>query len=85
MILRALAILLIVATHANLLTVMGGAHALLAVAGYNAARFLPRHGPAARRLARTAWRIALPSGLWIGTLVARLGGTAPATTSRPPR
>ena len=67
-ILRALAILLIVATHANLLTVMGGAHALLAVAGYNAARFLPLHGRAARRLARTAWRIALPSGLWIGTL-----------------
>ena len=67
MILRALAILLIVATHANLLTVVGGAHALLAVAGYNAARFLPRHGRAARRLARTAWRIALPSGLWIGT------------------
>ena len=48
MILRALAIVLIVATHANLLTVVGGAHVLLAVAGYNAARFLPRHGPAAR-------------------------------------
>ena len=67
-ILRALTILLIVATHANLLTVVGGAHALLAVAGYNAARFLPRNGLAARRLARTAWRIALPSGLWIGTV-----------------
>ena len=78
-ILRALAILLIVATHANLLTVMGGAHALLAVAGYNAARFLPRHGPAARRLARTAWRIALPSGLWIGTIAVFTAEYGPAT------
>jgi acyl-CoA synthetase (AMP-forming)/AMP-acid ligase II/acyl carrier protein len=78
-ILRALAILLIVATHANLLTVVGGAHALLAVAGYNVARFLPRHGPAARRLARTAWRIALPSGLWIGTLVVLTADYEPAT------
>ena len=78
-ILRALAILLIVATHANLLTIMGGAHALLAVAGYNAARFLPRHGPAARRLARTAWRIALPSGLWIGTIAVFTAKYEPAT------
>lgn len=37
--LRAVAILLIVATHANLLTVQGGAHLLLAVVGYNFARF----------------------------------------------
>ena len=78
-ILRALTILVIVATHANLLTVMGGAHALLAVAGYNAARFLPRHGTAARRLARTAWRIALPSGLWIGTLAMLTTDYRPAT------
>jgi acyl-CoA synthetase (AMP-forming)/AMP-acid ligase II/acyl carrier protein len=78
-VLRALAILLIVATHANLLTVMGGAHALLAVAGYNAARFLPRHGRAARRLARTAWRIALPSGLWIVTLAVFTTDYQPAT------
>jgi hypothetical protein len=78
-ILRALTILLIVATHANLLTVMGGAHALLAIAGYNAARFLPRHGPAARRLARTAWRIALPSGLWIGTMAVLTTDYQPAT------
>jgi hypothetical protein len=58
---------------------MGGAHALLAVAGYNAARFLPRHGPAARRLARTAWRIALPSGLWIGTIAVFTAKYEPAT------
>jgi hypothetical protein len=78
-ILRALTILLIVATHANLLTVVGGAHALLAVAGYNAARFLPRNRLAARRLARTAWRIALPSGLWIGTVALLTSDYEPAT------
>ena len=78
-ILRALTILLIVATHANLLTVVGGAHALLAVAGYNAARFLPRHGHAARRLVRAAWRVALPSGLWIGTLAVFTTDYQPAT------
>ncbi len=69
-ILRALAIVLIVGTHANLMTVVGGAHVLLAVAGYNAARFLPTHGRAALRLARSAWRIFLPSCLWIGSVVA---------------
>lgn len=77
--LRALAIVLIIATHANLLTVVGGAHVLLAVAGYNAARFLPRHGPAARRLVRTAWRVALPSALWIGALVPLTSDYEPAT------
>ena len=78
-ILRALTILLIVATHANLLTVVGGAHALLAVAGYNAARFLPERGLAARRLARTAWRIALPSGLWIAAVALLTSDYRPAT------
>ncbi len=77
--LRALAIVLIIATHANLLTVIGGAHVLLAVAGYNAARFLPRHRHAALRLARTAWRIALPSGLWIAALVLFTSDYEPAT------
>lgn len=66
--LRAVAIVLIVATHANLLTVMGGAHALLAVCGFNAARFLPAGRSQTIHLLRSAWRIALPSALWIGTL-----------------
>ncbi len=76
---RALAIVLIVATHANLTTVAGFAHVLLAVAGYNAARFLPRLGGAARALARSAWRIALPSALWIGALVVLTSDYEPAT------
>lgn len=67
-ILRALAIVLIVGTHANLLTVMGGAHALLAVCGYNAARFVPGGRPPARHVMLGASRIALPSMLWIGAL-----------------
>jgi acyl-coenzyme A synthetase/AMP-(fatty) acid ligase len=76
--LRAIAIVLIVGTHANLLTLMGGAHALLAVCGYNAARFLPTGRSPSRHLAQSAWRIALPSALWIGTL-ASVGLYAPTT------
>ncbi len=55
-VLRALAILAIVATHANLVTIMGGAHLLLAVAGFNFARFqlasVPRRVPAPQRPGR---------------------------------
>ena len=60
-VLRAVAILAIVGTHANLWTVVGGAHVLLAVAGWNFARFqlaAPtrsgrlRHGA---HLARARW------------------------------
>ncbi len=76
--LRAIAIVLIVGTHANLLTVMGGAHALLAVCGYNAARFLPTVRSPTRALLRGAWNVALPSALWIGTLAA-YGFYAPTT------
>jgi acyl-CoA synthetase (AMP-forming)/AMP-acid ligase II/acyl carrier protein len=78
-ILRAVAIVLIVGTHANLMTIVGSAHVLLAVAGYNAARFLPADGRAAGRLASTAWRIFLPSFLWIGTLVLLTSDYQPAT------
>ena len=77
-VLRAVAIVLIVGTHANLLTLMGGAHALLAVCGYNAARFLPSGRSPSAHLALSAWRIALPSALWIGAL-ATFGLYAPTT------
>ncbi|MEO5854143.1 MAG: AMP-dependent synthetase, partial [Nocardioides sp.] len=69
--LRALAIASIVGTHANLFTLLGGAHLLLAVAGFNMARFqLTDAGRAerARHLARGALRIAVPSALVIGTV-----------------
>jgi acyl-CoA synthetase (AMP-forming)/AMP-acid ligase II len=58
--LRAVAIVLIVATHVGPWSVPGGAHALLAVAGYNAVRFL--RGPQA--VLATAARIAVPAVVW---------------------
>jgi acyl-CoA synthetase (AMP-forming)/AMP-acid ligase II len=76
--LRAVAITFIVGTHANLLGIMGGAHALLAVCGYNAARFLPAGERPAGTLLRGAWHVALPSTLWLGALAA-FGVYAPTT------
>ncbi|MBC7593831.1 MAG: AMP-binding protein [Kineosporiaceae bacterium] len=67
--LRAVAILLIVGTHANLFTVLGGAHLLLAVAGYNFARFQVSSAPRVDRLRRglgAIAQIAVPSMIWIG-------------------
>ena len=67
--LRALAIVLVVGTHANLFTVVGGAHLLLAVAGFNLARFqlasLPRVQRVRHGLTGIA-QVAVPSALFIG-------------------
>lgn len=65
--LRALAIVLIVGTHSNVFAIPGGAHLLLAIAGYNFARFglgsqRLRHGLA------TVARVAIPSAIWIGAV-----------------
>ena len=68
--LRALAIVSIVGTHANLLVLLGGAHTLLAVLGFNYARFhvdLPR-AERTRAVLRSVGRIALPAMLVIGTV-----------------
>ena len=65
---RAVAIVLIVASHANLMTVMGGAHVLLAVVGFNLARFQLSRRPRAERrsgLFHAARRVAVPSAIWI--------------------
>lgn len=81
--LRALAIVAIVGTHANLLTVVGGAHLLLAVAGFNLVRFqlADRQADDRRRgLLRAARNVALPSALWIGG-VALLTGMYDASTA----
>ncbi|MGZ5400966.1 MAG: AMP-binding protein, partial [Nocardioides sp.] len=68
-VLRAVAISAIVGTHANLWTVFGGAHLLLAVAGWNFARFQltadTRRGRVRHGLASLA-QVALPATLWIG-------------------
>ncbi|HET6625541.1 MAG TPA: AMP-binding protein [Nocardioidaceae bacterium] len=67
--LRALAIVLIVGTHANLFLVVGGAHVLLGVAGFNFGRFHLTTSPRTdriRHLATSLARVVVPSVLWIG-------------------
>ncbi|HEX4978719.1 MAG TPA: AMP-binding protein [Acidimicrobiales bacterium] len=73
--LRALAIVAIVGSHTGFMNVRGGAHVLLAVAGFNTARFqlarLARPGTeAVRGLAAGAARVAVPAGAWIGAWTA---------------
>lgn len=65
---RAVAIVLIVGTHATLWRVPGGAHVLLGVAGYNFARFQLR-APTSTVVASVA-RVAVPSMVWIGAVAA---------------
>jgi acyl-CoA synthetase (AMP-forming)/AMP-acid ligase II/acyl carrier protein/peptidoglycan/LPS O-acetylase OafA/YrhL len=67
-VLRGVAAVLIVGSHAGLFRIQGGAHVLLAVAGFNFARFrlhqieVPGHlRPALASMAR----IAVPTALWI--------------------
>ncbi|AKS34961.1 AMP-binding protein [Mycolicibacterium goodii] len=66
--LRAVAIVLIVGSHAELFELWGGAHVLLAVAGYNFGRFcltpLPRE-QRSRHLRRTIAWVAVPSIVWV--------------------
>jgi acyl-CoA synthetase (AMP-forming)/AMP-acid ligase II len=73
-VLRALAILLIVGSHVSFFKVLGGAHLLLVVAGWNLARFLlPAHP---LRVLRAAAFIAVPTSLW---LVYRVAATDDVT------
>jgi acyl-CoA synthetase (AMP-forming)/AMP-acid ligase II len=65
-VLRATATVLIVATHVHLWHLPGGAHTLLAIAGYNFGRFQPR----ARSMLATIARIAIPSACWIAIVAA---------------
>lgn len=65
-VLRGVAILLIVGTHTTLWHLPGGAHALLAVAGHNFARFQLRSANKVSSIAR----IALPAMCWIGIVAA---------------
>lgn len=66
--LRAVAIVLIVGSHAELFKLWGGAHVLLGIAGYNFGRFcltpLPR-GERVRHLRNTTIWIAVPTVLWV--------------------
>jgi hypothetical protein len=62
-VLRALSILLIVGSHVSFFKVLGGAHLLLIVAGWNLARFLLPASP--QRILRAAAMIAIPTSLWL--------------------
>ncbi len=66
--LRAVAIVLIVGSHATLYEMWGGAHLLLGIAGYNFGRFCLTPVPRAERvrhLRKTMTWIVVPSVLWI--------------------
>lgn len=67
--LRAVAIVLIVNAHVGTFVIYGGAHVLMAVAGFNFARFQlsrTRLSTPTRPLLVSAARIAVPSVAWIG-------------------
>ena len=75
--LRALAIVAIVGSHANLFVVLGGAHVLLGVAGFNFGRFHLTDAPRADRLrhmAASIARVAVPSMLLIGIVATYTAG-----------
>lgn len=65
-VLRAIAIVLILANHTGAFLIGGGAHVLLAGAGYNLARFQLASGAPWRSILR----LALPSAAWIGAVAA---------------
>ncbi|MBC7290753.1 MAG: AMP-dependent synthetase, partial [Actinotalea sp.] len=81
--LRAVGILLVVMTHSNVLFLPGGAHLLMAVAGFNLARFqlsAPDPTTRGRRVGASLGRLLLPSVLWIGVAGA-LTGMYPVSTA----
>lgn len=66
--LRALAIVAIVGSHSNLFTLLGGAHLLVGLAGFNFGRFQMTDRPQperVRRLLTSTARIVVPSVLWL--------------------
>ena len=80
--LRALAITMVVVTHTDLWLVPGGAHLLLAVAGFNVARFAlatPGRRPRLRRLLGATAAVAVPASLWIAVSGAVTGDYRPTT------
>lgn len=74
---RAFSICAVVCTHMGLYRFPGGAHLLLAVVGYNFARFqLASESGRARLRAglRTAARVAIPTSVWVGINMLIAGG-----------
>ncbi|WP_284574528.1 AMP-binding protein [Streptomyces sp. 2P-4] len=67
--LRAVAIFCIVGSHIHVFGIKGGAHLLLAIAGYNFARFhltTAERGERVRRACLSIARVAVPTMIWIG-------------------
>jgi hypothetical protein len=82
MVLRAVAIALIVGSHVELFDLMGGAHVLLALFGFNLARFAlsaPDTRARVAALGRSARELAVPGVLWVGG-VALVDGRYDAST-----
>jgi len=80
--LRTLAIVLIVATHADLIFVQGGSHLLLVIVGYNLARFqLANRSNRLRTRATLAGvaSVAIPAIAWIGIVGVVTGAYATTT------
>jgi acyl-CoA synthetase (AMP-forming)/AMP-acid ligase II len=76
-VIRALAVILILANHTKLADLPGGAHTLLVIAGYNLARFQLTARPRRERvqgIVRGVARIWAPSAFWIA-MVAVVAGT----------
>lgn len=75
--LRALAIVAIVASHVDLVGWEGGAHVLLAVAGFNFARFQLGSAERTTRVRHgltTVLQVVVPALLWVGTVALWPGG-----------
>lgn len=83
LVLRAAAIVLVTATHANLLFLQGGAHLLLGILGFNLARFQFAAKPRRARisgLVRSAVSVFVPAVLWIGAVGLITGMYLPTTS-----
>lgn len=80
-VLRAVALLMILVSHTDIWPVLGGAHVLLAVAGYNLARFTLPAQPAVRtrRVLAALAGVAVPAALWIGGCALVTGAYRPTT------
>lgn len=69
-VLRAVAAVLVVASHTALIDVRGGAHLLLALAGYNFARFVLPTADRGPRILRAVAGFLLPAAVWLGLVIA---------------
>jgi acyl-CoA synthetase (AMP-forming)/AMP-acid ligase II len=80
--LRAIAVTMVVVSHADLFQVQGGAHVLLAIAGFNLARFqlgIAGRGARVRGILAAVSAFAIPAMVWIAVSGVVTGTYRPAT------